>query len=107
MKLARYFWILIVALALAAAPQQPKKAPAKATPKAEAAATTTLIDINSASEQELKALPGIGDAYAGKIIAGRPYRGKNELLQKKIVPAATYNKIKDQIIAKQAGGTKK
>jgi DNA uptake protein ComE-like DNA-binding protein len=79
-----------------------KKADAKAdAAKGDTAKKGELMDINSASEKELATLKGIGEARAKAIVKGRPYHGKNELVDKKIIPESVYNDIKDQIIAKQ------
>jgi competence protein ComEA len=102
--------VLTTVFAVSLAIGEPRLAVAQAretgsVPEMNAAQTSKLaadkLDINTATKDQLKQLPGIGDAYSQKIIDGRPYRTKLDLVHKKIIPQATYDKCKDQIIAKQ------
>jgi competence protein ComEA len=80
---------------------QPSKSSKKAAATPAASPQADLLDINTATKEQLEALPGIGTAYSQKIIDGRPYAKKSDLVSKKVLPQATYNKIKNKIIAKQ------
>jgi competence protein ComEA len=102
---ALLFALGAVSVPMADAAGTTTKPPAKSdTPEAKGGAGKPMkkqLDINSASKEDLEQLPGIGDALSKKIIENRPYKRKDELVSKKILPRATYEKIKEQIIAKQ------
>jgi competence protein ComEA len=111
-KIMRRIWVLVLScsFALNLAMIQPRRAGAQthepgSVPEMNAAPSSTAaadkLDINPATKDQLKALPGIGDAYSQKIVDGRPYRTKLDLIHKNIIPQSTYDKIKDQIIAQQ------
>ncbi len=103
LKFFRFPVILALALLLSAPVIVTAQMSAKTTAAKSATSSATAmgdkLDINTATPDQLKAFPGIGDAYAKRIIDGRPYTAKNQLTTRGILPAATYNKIKDQIIA--------
>jgi DNA uptake protein ComE-like DNA-binding protein len=117
MKFRNYYLALIAALIISALPLMAQSsgttsgtasAPAKSSSKSSASksgsSSGSKLDINAATTDQLKALPGIDAATAQKIIAGRPYHGKNDLVSKKIISQTEYDSIKDQIIAHRAQG---
>lgn len=99
MKLQRWIVLLLATLALSGAPQNPKGSTGDQSDKDRAAKSQ--VDINSASTDELKSLPGIDDGYAAAIINNRPYEDKRQLVSRNVVPQATYERIAERIVARR------
>ena len=99
MSLAIALLFAAASVGLAQPPATSTAKPATPTVAQKIAASKELLDINTATADQLKALTGIGDAYSKRIIDGRPYTAKNQLVTKGVLPQATYDKVKDQIIA--------
>ncbi len=97
--------VILLSLSVAAKGKQPQKSGTTAATTKSETAQAAKVDLNSATKEQLEALPGIGKVYSQKIIDGRPYANKTQLVSKGIVPQATYDKIKDQVIAKQPAST--
>ena len=107
MKFQRFLSVATLFFAAAAASSQTvpaTKAPQKpvAVTSAAGPSRSSLLDINTATPDQIKQLPGVGDAYTKRIIDGRPYAAKTQLVSRGILPKATYDGIASQIIAKHA-----
>lgn len=107
MRSTRFIASLFVLFFAASLPIAAQTARKPAAPAAAQKPAATLLDLNTATREQLVALPGVGEAYAQKILDGRPYERKDQLVSKKIVPEATYEKIKNLVIATQAPAKKK
>lgn len=111
MNLRKFFGLLLLIFSIASLPSlgqtgpTAKPATSSSAPAAGKATTAQKLDINTATKDQLQALPGIGSAYSQKIIDGRPYHAKSDLVSRKIIPQATYDGVKDQIIAHQVKST--